>query len=171
MKKSTARFGMVFMLSVGALSGQTADISLPKQRETTVLAAEKLLASRSDTIKQNEDTVSPFTWPAANEKADTQEVLQSAPAATPGANTAEFLSKLAAQIPATGIAFIGDQGILLLGQKRLKVGDVVMISFEGQNYEVSIAAISSASFTVKRGGLLHTRPTLIASPTSRNIRQ
>jgi hypothetical protein len=150
---------------------QAADISLPKQREVAVAAAEKLLATRTETANLGENVASPFDWPAAPEIAQTETVVQAPVASAPGVNTAEFLSKLAAQIPATGIAFIGDQGILLLGQKRLKVGDTISISFEGQSYELSIAAISNASFTVKRGGLLHTRPTVISSPTSRNIRQ
>jgi hypothetical protein len=78
----------------------------------------------------------------------------------------ELLAHLALQIPATGTVSLGGEPLLLLGQKRLKVGDTYTISFEGQTYDLSIAAVTPTSFTVKRGDILYSRPVRPSSGSS-----
>lgn len=152
------------------LGAQAADVSLPKQRDSLVEAAEKLVASRTATLALGDKVPNPFEWPVT-EDLSAQTLADAPPAAVnAGVTSPEFLARLAALIPVTGTAFLGDQGILLLGQKRLKVGDAFTISFEGQSHELSIAEISGASFTVRRGALLHTRPIQLSSSNTRNTR-
>jgi hypothetical protein len=154
-----------FFLFAGLAKAQSpaADISPPKQREALVSSALKVLAVRSEPVSVPDVPPDPFHWPAEPEA-----VVEETPAEVVGPPVmgSDLLAKLAAQIPVTGTVNIGGQPILLLGQKRLKVGDTVTISFEGQSYDLSIAGIAPTSFTVKRGELIHTRPTRLSN-TSR----
>jgi hypothetical protein len=84
----------------------------------------------------------------------------------PALGGADLLARIAARIPATGTVSIGGEPILLLGQKRLKVGEQFTISFEGQTHEVTIAAVTATTFTVRRGEHIHTRPVHIAATST-----
>ena len=147
--------GLFVLASVAAAQSAAVDISPPKQREALLSSARKVLSDRSGPLTVPEVPPDPFQWPTEPETVvqETTEVVD------PPVMGSDLLAKLAAQIPATGTMNLGGQPILLLGQKRLKVGDTVTISFDGQNYDLSIAAIAPTSFTVKRGDLVHTRPT------------
>jgi hypothetical protein len=70
---------------------------------------------------------------------------------------------LAAAIPVSGAMRLGDETLLLVGQKKLKVGDTLRISFEGKPYELSISDIGATTFTVQRGEFLHTRAIRLTS--------
>ena len=153
-----------FFLLAGVAGAQTpvSDIAPPKQREELVSSALQALSARSATVVVPDAPPDPFQWPAEPEVVDNTppEVV------APPVMGSDLLAKLAALIPVTGTVNIGGQPILLLGQKRLKLGDTVTISFDGQNYDLSIAGIAPTSFTVKRGNLTYTRPTRLPN-TSR----
>jgi hypothetical protein len=61
----------------------------------------------------------------------------------------EVLLAAAAHIVPTGVVQIGDSPIMLLGEKKLKVGEYLTITFAGNDYVVEIAAISHSSFTLR----------------------
>jgi hypothetical protein len=61
----------------------------------------------------------------------------------------EVLLAAAAHIVPTGVVQLGDSPIMLLGEKKLKVGDYLTITFAGNDYVVEIAAISHSSFTLR----------------------
>ena len=150
-------------LASGALHAQ-ADISPPKAREKLIADAARVAGERNSPIPLPSPLPNPFVL------AETVAPVESAPvsvaAATPNLAGAELLAVLAARIPSTGTVTIGGDPILLLGQKRLKVGDSLTISFEGQTYDLSIAAVTSTSFTVKRGENIHTRPIRITAAST-----
>ena len=153
--------------SAQAQAAAAVDLVPPKQREKVVQDAGSVLASRSSPVVLPTPLPNPFI---------AKESPSSAVPDTPTATTApestlggvDLLAKIAARIPATGTVSLGGEPLLLLGQKRLKVGDVYTISFEGQTYELSIAAVTPTSFTVKRGENIYTRPVRLSS-TSTNI--
>jgi hypothetical protein len=152
---------------VGAslLAQPAPDLVSPKVREQVVEQARKIVSSRNAAVSLPEPLQNPFV------PRDSQpSVVPDAPIESPvetRADTLAFLARLAELIPATGTVSIGGEPLLLLGQKRLKVGDTLMLSLDGQSYEVSIASISTTSFTVKRGELLFSRPTRPSSlPTT-----
>lgn len=70
----------------------------------------------------------------------------------------EMIAILAAQILSTGSAERDGQRFLLLGQRKVKVGDRVPIAFENAQYEVEIAAIDSGTFTIRYRDQEFTRP-------------
>ncbi len=139
------------------------DLAAPKIREQVVADAVRVVGMRGGTTEQPGPIPNPFV-PKESEAAAGSE----APAPTPGPTLAgaELLATLAARIPATGTVNLGGEAMLLLGQKRLKVGDSITISFEGRSYELSIAAVTSTSFTVKRGETIHTRPVRISAAST-----
>lgn len=140
-----------------------ADLPSPKVREKAVADASRVAAARNVTVPLPSPLPNPFV---PRELAAPVEEAPTAVAASPSLAGAELLATLAARIPSTGTVSIGGAPLLLLGQKRLKVGDTLTISFEGQSYELSIAAVTSTSFTVKRGENIHTRPVRISAAST-----
>ena len=169
---------LIRLLSLlGALSAMAsaaraqADIAAPKLREQIVADAVRITETRSSAAALPSPLPNPFV-PKQSAIEPEQNTTTPTVVPAPSLAGAELLATLSARIPATGTVNLGGEPILLLGQKRLKVGDTVTISFEGQSYELSIAAVTSTSFTVKRGENIHTRPVRISAvstntPTNR----
>jgi hypothetical protein len=61
----------------------------------------------------------------------------------------EVLEAVAPHIVPSGVVQVGDSPILLLGEKKLKVGDYLTITFEGNEYMVELSSISHSSFTLR----------------------
>jgi hypothetical protein len=61
----------------------------------------------------------------------------------------EVLDAIAPHINPSGVMQIGDQPVLLLREKKLKVGDYLTITFEGTDYMIELAAITHSSFTLR----------------------
>jgi hypothetical protein len=153
---------LMFAATDQVTSAQVADVPPSKQRD------EILNLARGVLVRQNEPVVIPNPLPDPF-TGKIEEVVQAESTQAPKISTGpELLARIAAQMPASGTANLGGQWLLLLGQKRLKVGDSVTISFEGQNYDLSIAAISSTTFTVKLGSNTHTRATRISTSSNQS---
>jgi hypothetical protein len=148
---------ILVLVAPAMLHAQAADVSLPAHRQNVVTAAEKLLVQRANPEPIADPAPNPFVWLPEPEADQASAVAEEPPKAV--AMSMELLVRLASRIPASGTVILGGEPLLLLGQKRLKAGDVITISFEGENYELSIENITSTSFTVRRGSLTHTRPT------------
>jgi|GEM_PF-995301 hypothetical protein len=163
-------FQRLVLLSLAAFASTgvvraAADIAPPKVREKVVANANRVVETRGVSTDLPSSLPNPFV--GKEEEAAAETLVTEEPVAAPGLAADDLLAALAARIPSTGTVILGGEPILLLGQKRLKVGDTYAISFEGRTYEVSIAAVTSTSFTVKRGENIHTRPVHItASSTS-----
>ncbi len=111
--------------------------------------ATKLLAQRPDPSATLPATlVNPFI-PGATRKAGVM---------APAGSDHEILERIVMRIPSTGMMTFADQPILLLGEKRFKVGDSLTIPFEGTDYVVVITDITSASFKVRYNREEITRP-------------
>lgn len=70
----------------------------------------------------------------------------------------EVLVNVIANINPSGTMMIGDQPFLLFGQKKLKVGDVIPIGFQGKTYELVLTGIERTSFTLRLNKEEITRP-------------
>ncbi|HWZ94543.1 MAG TPA: hypothetical protein VNW30_05050 [Opitutaceae bacterium] len=61
----------------------------------------------------------------------------------------QILEAVAPHIVPSGVVQVGDSPMLLLREKKLKVGDYLTITFEGTEYMVELASISHSSFTLR----------------------
>lgn len=165
-----ALLGLVALLaSLPRLSAQAApDVASPKVREKVLADAASVLAKRGEFVAPPSPMPNPFVAKDDGENAGGS----SSPAAPPrgAAPAAPVLSggaqlaQLASLVPATGVITVGGAPILLVGQKRLRIGDTFTVTSEGQAYDLSITGIGSTSFTVKRGDSIHTRPVRQSAP-------
>jgi hypothetical protein len=142
------------------------DLVAPKLRDKVVVDATGVVDAQNSPVSLPSPLPNPFV--AKEGEVVPDPITVSGKTAETPLTGADLLARLALQIPATGTVTIGGEPLLLLGQKRLKVGDTYTISFEGQSYDLSIAAVTPTSFTVKRGDILYSRPVRLSStPTIR----
>lgn len=158
MKTSRIVVSLLGLALLPAAVRAQSDLLPPQRREATVSLANTLLAPHQ-VAPLADDAPSPFA-PPGFEQPDPEEVAaqQSAAAANAAAAVGAenrligdraILEKLAGYIVPSGIARLGGEAILLFGQKKLKVGDRLTITFEGNDYDLDISAIGSTTFTLR----------------------
>lgn len=161
-----------FLLASALLAGGASllaeskpDLVAPKLREQVVADAVRVAEARNSEAKLPTPLPNPFV---PRERVGEAVAPAAAPEAppVPSVDGADLLARLAARIPATGTVMLGGESILLLGQKRLKVGELFTISFEGRNHELQLAAVTSTTFTVRRGENVHTRPVHLSATST-----
>lgn len=158
---TTTRMALALSLYASCITSNhlSANVSPSEQRTAAVKAAQSLISARSAPSPLPDPTPNPFLWPVDPEPDVVEDFSLPAPVATrPNAVGIDTLRQMALQIPATGTVTISGETVLLLGQKRLKVGDSVTINFEGENHELVISNLQSSSFTVRYRGLSVSRP-------------
>jgi hypothetical protein len=136
-----------------ALVGQAADIPPPETRTAIVAKITKLAESRGKAVVIADNLVNPFTGII-------REASQPEVATGPipiGLSGPELLSQLASTIPSTGTLVFGGNAMLLLGPKKIKVGEKIPVSFEGKDYQLTLIAVTPTTFTVQLGNELSTR--------------
>lgn len=165
MSMRAPRLALSFLVLTAAASLLCAapDLAPPKAREKVVADAVRIAAERNTPAPLPAVLPNPFL---GKEEVQAEEAAHQSSAPESALTGRDLLASLAARIPSTGTMIMGGEPILLLGQKRLKVGDSFAISFEGQTYELSIAAVNATSFTVKRGENVHTRPVRISAAST-----
>ncbi|ATC64511.1 hypothetical protein CMV30_11415 [Nibricoccus aquaticus] len=77
------------------------------------------------------------------------------------ASNRTLLAALSEQLEPKGTFVLGGESIILLGQKKLKVGERYPITFEGAVYELEITAIETTRFSVRYKNEEITRPIVI----------
>lgn len=156
--KKTFLITLLLGLSLGPapVAAQVSDLLPPQKRAETVDLAAALLQTK-ELPPVTDDTPSPFA-PPAFEQPDPEELRarQAAAAAAAAAGVVSrpagdraILEDVSAHIIPTGIVRLGGESILLFGQKKLKVGDRLTITFEGANYDLDITAIGTTTFTLR----------------------
>lgn len=147
----------------------------PAARTTSLATAQKLLAAKDPAAPAN--LVDPFhseSFASAAAAAGS-----SAPAAAPGAPTAgtagatpggstarpagpraprDLLAAIADALRPSGYIVMGGQPSLSFGQKRVKAGGTLTITFEGSEYTLEVTAIDRTNFTLRMNNEEYTRP-------------
>lgn len=70
----------------------------------------------------------------------------------------DILQEIAAGLKPGGFFTLGGDAILVFGQKRVKAGDHLTITFEGKEYTVDITSIKAPNFTLRLNREEYTRP-------------
>jgi hypothetical protein len=76
----------------------------------------------------------------------------------------QVLEAVAPHVVPSGVVQVGDSPILLLGEKKLKVGEYLTITFEGNQYVLELSAINHSSFTLRLNKEEITQPINSNSP-------
>ncbi len=153
---------VVAACTVSTAFAVVADILPPARREASVKTALALAAAPKVTSLpaglKNPFFPSGFSTPDSAElKALAAEGKAPAQAATPESET-QILSDIAAWMNPSGTLKWGSTTFLLVGEKKLKVGDHLMITFKGHDYDVGISAIDGSSFSLRLNHSEITRP-------------
>ena len=131
------------------------DVSQPAKRQAVLDLAKQLLAKESSAVKPPAGLVDPFNPPAfgavpvAGKPAAKAHVVIS---------DREILQQIAPSIQPSGMVMFGDQPLLLFGEKKLKVGDSLTITFEGRQYLIVVSGIGQSSFKIRLNHEEITRP-------------
>lgn len=134
----------------------TADIAGPVARKNAVTTAQKL-AAETPMGALPAQLVNPFN-PAAFGEPDPEE--QAAIAAAKAAEAAavaktrpatdvDLLQQLAEKVNPSGIVSMNGEPLLIFGQKKLRVGDSLTVSYEGKDYKVELTGIQRSTFSLR----------------------
>ncbi len=144
--------------------GVKSDINPTATRAATVEKAQKL-ARQIEVADLSPKTVSPFN-PASFNALDPEEERLAAeaarrvrPVAGPRvASDRDLLMAIATQIKPTGMVNMGGDPILLIGSRKIRVGESISASYEGKPVAVTVTAIDRTSFSLRLNGEEFTRP-------------
>ena len=158
----TFRLFFVFAgLAIGPSIGfsQGSDLASPQKRDDSVARARELLKA-PEFEKSASELTTPFAPPNFDQPDPEELLAQQAAAASSLASSGVsrpmgprgVLEMLADRIVPSGILRMGGTSILLFGQKKLKVGDRLTITFDGIDYNLDITQIGSTTFTLRFQG-------------------
>jgi hypothetical protein len=139
-------------ISAGALQLHGVGATGPGKRQATLDLASRLLAPRNNPVSQlPEDLANPFN--PGVKGVDNQTAVR-----TPNSSDREVLEKIASTMSPSGMMIFGGRPLLLLGEKKLRVGDNLKRSSDGFDYIVVITAIEPTSFRLRLNHEEITRP-------------
>ena len=158
--------GLVLLAPAARLSAAEVEVIMaPAKRTEALERARQLLAPKQAPAQ----SANPFFSDAfegvrtgmANRAIE--ESAASATAATPAAPAAPkgdraLLQSIAASLKPSGYFVLGGQPTLVFGQKRVKAGGLLTITFEGKEYTLEVIALDRTNFTLRLNREEFTRP-------------
>ena len=161
--KTTLRIILILAGSLGlvaAHAAETSDILSPTKRQEILEGAKKLLAVREAPAV----VADPFHSEAFAEIIAAAGRVPGTSAPDPGRapvgprNDHDLLQAIAASLKPSGYFVLSNQPTLVFGQKKVKAGSFLTITFEGIEYAVEITAIDRTNFTLRLNREEFTRP-------------
>ena len=130
-------------------------VATPAKRQEVLARGKKMLSARSDApVEADPFHSEKFTEMVFGPRAP---VLTNAPVAAQK-NDRDILQSIAASLKPSGNFNVGGQQTLVFGQKRVKAGGLLTITFEGTEYTLEVTAIERTSFTLRLNREEFTRP-------------
>ncbi|MBI2516025.1 MAG: hypothetical protein HYV95_03845 [Opitutae bacterium] len=163
--KTLPRF---LLLLLGPLClAEAQEVVSPAKRQASISAAEQLLSTKDTGLPAG--TINPFRPEAF---AEAVAGTGRAGVASPGTETTgttvahpagprterDILAAIAAVLKPSGYFVFGGQPTLVFGQKRVKAGGPLTITFEGTEYTLEVTAINRTNFTLRLNREEFTRP-------------
>ena len=159
--KNLVRSILVAVVPAALWAGPAFDVQPAAKRAATVELAGKLLNPPASTDGAGA-LVNPFTLNGSrSEDGAADDGQAAANRAAILASNRTLLAALAEQLDPKGTFIVGGEAIILLGQKKLKVGERYPITFEGAVYELEITSIETTRFSVRYKNEEVTRPIVI----------
>ena len=158
MKSRTLNF-ILIVVPLGLFAEPLSDILPPQKRAETLNLARTLLTIKSfDSSEEALAAMNPFNPlpPAVSEGA--VEKASSQVVETVALTDRDLLKRLAEFVAPSGMMQLGDRIILLVGTKKLKVGDRIPVTSDGISYELEVSAIDRTHYTLRLKNEEITRP-------------
>lgn len=156
-----SRIGGLILLSVSfagqaLLAAEPSDVQLPAKRAEALETATKI-----QSVREIATTIpNPFYPPAfvgtAPQATRSSEQTVATPAGPRGDKA--LLQAIAANLKPSGYFVLGGHQTLVFGQKRVRAGGVLNVTFEGSEYILEITAIDRTHFTLRLNREEFTRP-------------
>ena len=149
---------VTFVVSAGAASAQTRNISTPTARQAVLKTVESLLTRKANPDGSGDVSKDPFNPSEQdlredydpNEVKEVKQVVRK--------SDADLLQDIAKQIQPTGSVTLGGEPYLLFGEKRQKKGDKVSVTYDGVEYVVEIISIANKQFRLRYNNEEMVRP-------------
>ena len=157
--KPPAILFILIMAPLGLLADPVSDILPPQKRGETLNLARKLLTAKTfDSSEEALASMNPFNpvQPAAPNVEPEKSPAQSVEPVV--VSERDLLKKIAEEVVPSGMMQLGDRIFLLIGKKKLKVGDRLAVNSEGNDYDLEVSAIDRTSFTLRLKNEEITRP-------------
>lgn len=140
-----------------AATAPTSDLVAPEKRRPIVETALRL-AKPPQPAPLAADLNQPFNPPAFGQPdpeelraiaaAQAAAAAQASAAAKPSSDS-DFLRAIASRVQPSGSLSLGGEPRLIFGKNRLRVGDHLTVSYEGQDYTLELTAIDRTTFTLR----------------------
>jgi hypothetical protein len=148
----SARICLVALITtlVSDAAAQATATVIPVKERTLALALAKqlLTVEQGDYSAEMAQMRNPFEVILANAPVVVSTSVEVAPVA-PRYNDRQILETIAPKVNPTGTARIGTTDYLLFGQKRLKEGEMLTITYEGSAYLIEIVSIERNNFRIR----------------------
>lgn len=146
---------VVTCVLVTALRANT--VGAPAKRQESITQAKQMLGEKA-LVTPMKNPFNPEGFGAAHDSG-VSSGSSSAPVAQAGPRTGrELLQAIGASLKPSGFIVLGGQPTLLFGQKRVKAGGTLSITFEGSEYTLEIVSINQPNFTLRLNREEFTRP-------------
>jgi hypothetical protein len=155
--KSLVLLLIVIVAPLGLLAEVVSDI-LPAQKRAETLVLARTLLTLKPTESSEEDLAAKNPFNPIQLLSQGVEVGQNTIQAPALVSDRELLKTLADSVMPSGMMQLGDKTILLVGRKKLKVGDRISVNSEGTPYELEVSAIDRTSFSLRLKNEEITRP-------------
>lgn len=152
MKKIPLLLAGLVLVTAHSAVGQDASgraLMSVKRRMDALAMADRVLAQRTPNFTQ---LVADLSDPFFRVNFAGQDEV-AAPEEAPGRrfehSDLDVLKGIAPGIVPTGTLLVGNEPYLLVGEKRLKVGDQISVTFDGLVYQVAVSSIERNSYTLR----------------------
>jgi len=121
-----------------------AQVSLPEKRGALLEKSERLnVHSAPEEMQMRLNLLEdPFHWPVLEEP----EIVEEIPA---GPSDEEILFEISRLIRPGGVLSRGSETLLIVGERRIAVGDYVKINYNGESYKVQLVKADPQAFVLR----------------------
>jgi hypothetical protein len=161
MRTHSTRIIAVMLVALGGTLSTFGDTVLSPVKRQQALDRGKALVAAREVVPL---AVDPFFSPAFAEAAAAAGRVSGGPVTTTPANDntpqvpqvpvgprndRDLLAAIAASLKPSGFIVLGNEPSLSFGQKRVKAGGVLTITFEGNQYTLEVVSIDRTNFTLR----------------------
>ena len=148
--KSLSTLLIVILAPLRLWAEPVSDLLPPQIRAETLTLARTLLATKPmDLTEESLAAMNPFNplvpvAPGVEAEKGPVQVVE-----TVMVTDRDLLSKLAEDVMPSGMMQLGDRKVLLVGKKKLKVGDRILVNSDSTVYELEVSAIERTTFSLR----------------------